>query len=65
MVTLDGNQYGWTSSMTIFSLLVEAGVQDSCYIVKLNGEYLLRTEFRKRYLADQSSVSTVPLIAGG
>ena len=65
MVILDDDQYNWHGSMTIATLLSEVGILESCYIVKLDGVYFMKTELDQTYVLDNSSVYTVPLIGGG
>ncbi len=65
MVILDDGHYNWDSSMTIATLLSEAGIYESCYVVNLDGVYTMKTEFDQTYVLNNSCVYTVPLIAGG
>jgi thiamine biosynthesis protein ThiS len=65
VITLDGEQRPWQSSMTVSQLLQEIADAHQYAVIKINGRYVSRPSFDTYVIPDNAEIYLIPMIAGG
>ncbi len=66
MIRVAGAEHPWRPGMTVAALLAElAGDAPGCPVVRIDNEYVSRSNFAKTIVPDNAEVFLIPMIAGG
>ena len=65
MIRLDDDQIPWHEGMTVSELLESVPGGHQYAVIKVNGRYVSRPEFKEYVIPDNAEVRLIPMIAGG
>ncbi len=65
MIRLDEDQMPWHKGMTVADLLETIPDADQYAVIKVNGRYVSRPDFKQYEIPDHAEVRLIPMIAGG
>ena len=65
MIRLDDEQMPWHDGMTVADLLESVPDGHQYAVIKVNGRYVSRPEFKKYLIPDDAEIRLIPMIAGG
>ena len=65
MIKLDEDQMPWHRGMTVTDLLGLVPDGHKYAVVKVNGRYVSRPEFKRYEIPDNAEIRLIPMIAGG
>ena len=65
MIIVNGKERGWRKKMTIADLIEELEGGFIYAVVRVNGQYISKPDFKKILIPDDSEIYLIPMIAGG
>ena len=65
MIKLDEKKIAWASGMTVADLLDDIPKGHQYAVIKVNGRYVSRPDFKQYEIPDNAEIRLIPMIAGG
>ena len=65
MIRLDEDQMSWHHGMTVADLLELVPDGHQYAVIKVNGRYVSRPDFKQYEIPDNAEIRLIPMIAGG
>jgi thiamine biosynthesis protein ThiS len=65
VISLDDDQMPWRDGMTVADLLELVADGHQYAVIKVNGRYVSRPEFKSYMIPDNAEIRLIPMIAGG
>lgn len=65
MIQVAGKQHPWREGLTVSDLLIELNDSHPYAVVRINEQYISRSNFEQTMIPDDANVFLIPMIAGG